>query len=123
MQNPEIDLVGAMRVGRVASRLDVRAVVVEQIENVMALMFMRPNDPYIDRYMFRHQSAGTHTLVQTEVFGGIPGVVSVNLRFKPLPVTAGMQGIPDVEQVKGGQGGRRVADGRRAVDTLMRRSL
>jgi hypothetical protein len=45
-------------------RLDVRGIVKQQIEHIVALMLVRPNDGGIDRDMVGHQRVGDHPLVQ-----------------------------------------------------------
>ena len=97
MQNPKIDLVGAVRVGRVPRWLDVGGVVVEQVEHKMALVFMGTDDLCIDWYVVGHYGAGAHPLVPAKILRRIPGVEGIDLGFKPLAIAAGMQLFTDVE--------------------------
>lgn len=80
MQDPEVDLVGAVRVGRVPLRLDVRRVVVEQIEHIVAFVLVRADDGCVDRHMVGDDRAGAHALFQTKILGRVPGVEGVDLR-------------------------------------------
>ena len=111
MQDPEIDLVGAMRISRVARGLDVRRVVVQQIEHKMAFVLMGADDLGVDRYVVGNHRAGAHALVPAEILGRIPGIEGVDLGFKPLAITAGMQFVSDIEQLKRGQFGGRIGNG------------
>ena len=49
VQNPEIDMVDPMRVGRMPKWPDVRTVVVQQVEHVMALVFVRSDNLGVNR--------------------------------------------------------------------------
>ncbi len=100
-----------MRIGRVACGLDVRRVVVEQIEYEMALMFVGADDLGVDRHVVGNQGAGAHPLVQAEVLGRITGIESVDLGLEALAVAAGMQLIADVEELEGRQLGRGITYG------------
>jgi hypothetical protein len=51
MQNPEIDLVGAVRIGRVSFGFDVGSVVVKQIEYIVALVLVGADDLGIDGHV------------------------------------------------------------------------
>ena len=48
-EEPEVDLVGAVRISRVAFRLDIRSIVVEQVVDVVALVLVRADDGGVDR--------------------------------------------------------------------------
>lgn len=57
-QRKEIDLVGAVRVGRVAIRLNVRRVVVKQVEHEMTLVLVRADDVRIGRHVIGNERVG-----------------------------------------------------------------
>ena len=63
MQDPEINLIGAMRVGGMSFRFYVRCIVMQQIENVMAFVFMRTDDLGINGDMVRNLRVSTYTLL------------------------------------------------------------
>jgi len=48
MQNPEIDLVSAVGIGRMAIRFDLRGVVVKHVEDVVAFMFLSADGLRVD---------------------------------------------------------------------------
>jgi hypothetical protein len=49
MQQGEIDLIGTVRIGRMNLRLDVRRVVEQDVEHVMAFVLVCSDDVGIDR--------------------------------------------------------------------------
>ena len=53
-QEPEVDLVGAVSIGRVAFGLDIRGVVMEQVVDVVALVLVRADDCSVDRHVIEH---------------------------------------------------------------------
>lgn len=55
MQQGEIDLIRAVRIGRMNFRLDAGRVVEQNIENKMAFVFVRSDDTGVDGNMVRHQ--------------------------------------------------------------------
>ena len=97
MQNPEVDLVGAVRVCRMPLRLDVRGIVVQQVEHIMALVLVGADDPGVDRHRVGHQGVGAHAFLQAEILAGVPGIDRVDLGFEALAVAArcGGAGKPD----------------------------
>ena len=108
VQQEEVDLVGSMRIRRVALRLNVGGVVVEQVEHVVALMLMGANDLGIDRYVVGDEGVGAHAFVQPEILGRMAGIEGINLGFYALAVAAGMHDIIDVVQREDRQVGNRI---------------
>ncbi len=99
-----------MRVSRMLFRLDIGGVVVQQIEHVMALVLVRPNDLRIDRDVVRDQRVGAHALFQAKIFRRVPRIDRLNLRFHALTVAAGMHAVPDIVEVERRESRDRVAD-------------
>jgi hypothetical protein len=95
-QEPEVDLVGAVRIGRMAFGLDIRGVVVEQVVDVVALVLMRADDCGVNRHVIEHQRTSAHALLETEIFAGVAGVDGRNLRLDTLTVAAGVAALFDV---------------------------
>jgi hypothetical protein len=80
-QDPEVDLVGSVGIGRVPFRFDIRGVVEQDVEHVMAFVLVRADDLGVDRHMIENQRVGAHALLQTEVFAGVSGVDRRDLRL------------------------------------------
>ena len=57
-QDPEVNLVGTVGVGRMSLRPDLRHVVVEQVEDEMALMLVGADDFSVDRDVVGDQCIG-----------------------------------------------------------------
>ena len=87
-EDGEIDRVGPVRIGGMDRGLDIRGIVEQQIEHVVALMVIGPNDFGVDRDMVGHQGVGDDAFVKPEVFGRIAGIDRGNAGFKPLSITA-----------------------------------
>jgi hypothetical protein len=51
VQDPEIYLIGAMRIGRMSLRFNIRSIVVKQIEDIVAFMLVSPNNLGVNWYM------------------------------------------------------------------------
>lgn len=81
VKGPEIYLVGPVCIRRVAVRSDIRCVVVEQVENIVAFMFMGANDLRVDRHMVGDQRIGTDTFVEAKILWRIPGIDRIYLGF------------------------------------------
>jgi hypothetical protein len=96
VEDPEIDLVGPVRIGRVTVRLDVGSIVVEHVEDEVALMLVRADDLGIDGHVIGHQGIGAHPFVQPEVLGRMPRIDRIDLRFDALTVAAGVQDILNI---------------------------
>jgi hypothetical protein len=62
-QDPEVNLVGPMRVGRVPFGLYLRGVVVQQVVDVVALVLVGPDDLGVDRHVIEHQRVRAHALL------------------------------------------------------------
>lgn len=71
-QDPEVNLVGSMGVSRMSLRPNLRHVVVEQVEDEMALVLVGTDDFSVDRDVVSDQCVGGDTFLETEV---LPGVV------------------------------------------------
>ena len=54
--------------------LDIRGIVQQQIEHIVALMLVGANNGGIDRDMVGHQCVGDHPFVQPEVFRRMAGI-------------------------------------------------
>ena len=74
-------------------RLDIRGIVKQQIEHIVALMLVGANHGGIDRDMVGHQRVGDHPFVQPEVFRRMAGIDRVEARFEFLAVATGMEGV------------------------------
>lgn len=68
VQNPKIDLIGAMRIGRVPFRLNVGSIIEQQVEHVMALMLMGSNNLGVDRHVVGDQGISAHAFLQSKIF-------------------------------------------------------
>ena len=88
MEDPEVDLVGAVRIDRVPIRVDIGGVVVEQIKDKIAFMLVGANDFGIDRDMVANQRQGGNAFFETEIFRGMSGVDGIALRFETLTIAA-----------------------------------
>src|SRR5579859_2804694 len=108
IQNREVDLVGAMRIGGMNGGLKIAAVIVEDVKDIVALMLICANNPGRDGDMVGNQGVGHHAFLQAEVFWGMPGVESRNTSLKALPITARMQHIAKIVMVKDRQVDNRV---------------
>ena len=111
VQNPKIDMVGAMRVGGMPLRLDFRAMVVQHVEPIMAFVLLRAEDLGVDRHVISHQGVATDPFLQPKIVGGMPRVDGMDLRFQALAVAAGVDGMLDVEQAESRPCRSCVADG------------
>ena len=63
-----------MRIGGMHVRLDLGAVVEQEIEDVVALMLVGADDRGIDGDVVGHQRVGHDALVQAEVFRRMAGI-------------------------------------------------
>ena len=68
IQQGKIDFIGTVRIGRMNLRLDVRRVVEQDVEHVMAFVLVCSDDVGIDRDVVGDQSVGNHSFLKTEVF-------------------------------------------------------
>lgn len=68
MKKGEIDLIGTMRIGRMNLRLDVRRVVEQDVEDVVALVLVCADDVGIYRDIVCDQSVGNDSFLKAEVF-------------------------------------------------------
>jgi hypothetical protein len=66
MQQGEIDLIDTVRIGRM--NLDVRRVVEQDVEHVLAFVLVCSDDVGIDRDVVGDQSIGNDSFLKTEVF-------------------------------------------------------
>ena len=69
VQNPEINLIGTMCIRGMSFRFDIRSIVVEQVENIVAFMLVSPNNLGINRYMISYQCVSTYAFLKTKIFG------------------------------------------------------
>ena len=103
-QEDEIQLIGAVGVRGMALRLDVRSVVVQDVEDEVRLMLVRTDDACVAWDMVGDQRVGAHAFLQTEVFAAMPGVDGMDLCFDTLTVAAGMLQSADIVLVEHRQG-------------------
>jgi hypothetical protein len=54
------------------------------------------NDSRIARYVVEYHRVGADTLLQREVFAGMPRIDGVDLRFDALAIAAGMLVLVDI---------------------------
>ena len=106
----EIHLVGAMRIGGMHVRLDLGAVVEQEIEYVVALMLVGADDRGIDGDVVGHQRVGHDALVQAEVFRRVAGIDRGDAGLEFLAVAAGVEEPSQVVLPEDGQLGNRIAD-------------
>lgn len=85
-----------MRIGGMSFWLDVGRIVVQQIEHVVTLVFVRADDASIDRYVVGHQRIRAHAFLQSEILRRVTGIDGIDLCFDALPVAAGMHLVMDV---------------------------
>ena len=71
------------------ARLDVRGVVVQQVENVMTLVLVGTDDAGIERHVIGHVRVIDDAFLQPEVFGRIARSDGANLGFEFLPIARG----------------------------------
>lgn len=88
IQDPVVHLVGAVRVGGMQLWADVGGVVVEQIEHVMALVFVSAEDGQVERHVVSDGGVCADTLVEAEVFGRMASLEGIELGLEALAVTA-----------------------------------
>ena len=79
-----------------AFRLDLRSVVVQQVVDVVAFVFMRADTFGVDRHVIENQRVRAHAFLQTEAFAGVSGVNRRDLRLNTLAVAAGVLPIIDI---------------------------
>ena len=109
VQYAKVHLVGAMGICRMHGRLNIGWVVVEQVKNIMALMLIGANDSRANRDVIGDQGISHNPFHQAEVFGGVSGIDGMEQSFKFLPITAGMNGVPNVIVLENGQVGYRIS--------------
>jgi len=68
MQQGKIDFIGTVRIGRMNLGLDVRRVVEQDVEHVMAFVLVCSDDVGINRDVVGDQSVGNDSFLKTEVF-------------------------------------------------------
>ena len=90
VQQGKVDLVGAVRIGRVHLGLQIRRIVEDEIEDVMALMIVRADEPGIDRNVIEEQRVGHNAFLEPEVLARVSGIEGVDPGFKLLAIAARM---------------------------------
>ena len=96
MEERKIDLVGAVRIRGMDVRLDVGGIVEQEIEHIVALMFVGADDLGIDRDMIGHQGVGHDAFFEAEILRRMAGIDRGDARFELLAVTTGMQAAIEI---------------------------
>jgi hypothetical protein len=104
-QDEEIYLIGAVGVGGMPFRLDVRGVVVQDVEDEVRLVLMRTNDSCVAWHMVGDQRVGAHAFFQTKVFAAMPCVDGRDLCLDALAIAAGVLQVVDIVLVEHRQHG------------------
>src|SRR5262252_6562030 len=91
MEEGKIDLVGAVRIRRMDGWVDVRGIVEQEVEHIMTLMLVRPDDLGIDRDMVRHHGVGHDTLLEAEILRRMARINGRKACFELLTVATGME--------------------------------
>ena len=96
VQQREVYLIGAMCVRGMNLGLNVRAVVVDNVEDEMALMVVGADVASVDRHIVGDQRVGHDPLLQPKIFGRMAGIEGADSGFEFLAVAAGMHSAADV---------------------------
>ena len=94
VQQRGVQLIGAVRVHGMNIGLNVRAVVVENIEDEMALMVVGADVASIYRDIVGDERVGHDPFLQPEIFGRMAGSERANSGLEFLAVAAGMHASP-----------------------------
>ena len=74
MKDRKIDLISSMAIRGVDFRLNFRSVVEQNVEDIMAFMFVCAYDPGVNRDVVGNECIGHNALFQAEVFGRMAGI-------------------------------------------------
>ena len=96
VQQCEVRLIGSVCVRRMNVGLNVRAVVVDNVEDEMALMVVGADVASVYRDIVSDKRVGHDPLLQPKIFGRVTGIEGAYSGFEFLAVAAGMQRAPDV---------------------------
>ena len=110
MQQGKIDLVGAMRIGRMDIWLDVGGIVEQEIEDVVALMFVGADDLGIDGDMIGHHGIGDDAFFEAEILRRMARIDRGDARFEFLAVATGMQVAIEIIVPEDGEGREGITD-------------
>ena len=90
MKNSKINFICTVSIGGMHIRLNVRRIVEQNIEHKVALMFVSPDNPSINRNVVSNQGVGYNALFQSKIFRRMTGINRINPSFKLLSITTGM---------------------------------
>lgn len=76
-----------MRIRRMHLWLDVCRVVEQNVEDIVAFVFVGANDTRLNGHMIRHQAVGHDPLAKAEILRGMTGIERMNLGLELLAVT------------------------------------
>ena len=100
MQKSMIDLVAPMGIGGMDSGLDIAGVVVEDVKDIVAFVFIGPDDVSIDGDMIGNEGVGNDAFFETKIFRGVTRIQGMDEGLKFLPIATGMHGTPNVIEVE-----------------------
>ena len=102
MEQGKVYLISNMGVRRMNSRLHVGRIIVKNVKNIVAFMFISSDDASIKGYMIGDQCVGDNSFLQTKILGRMAGVEGMETGLILLAITARMNDIVDVVQGKKG---------------------
>ena len=112
LQERNVDLVRAVRVGGVDGRCDVRGVIVEQVEDPVTFMIVGTDQLRVDGHIVDDQARRHHAFAHPKILGGVAGVKCGQIRLKLLAVARGVDNTIEIVVAKERRGGHCVDDPR-----------